>query len=191
MAAVPPPVNPLADFAAEAKRSRTFLLVSGILAIITGFVAIVVPAIFSVATAILVGILLLILAGLLIGFAFGADSGGQTALRLVLAILAAIAGVYLLAAPLKGTFTLTVILAAWFFATGILRLVAAFGMRGEPGAGMVGLNGAVTLLLGILIAVSLPSSADWAIGLLVGIDFLFYGVTAIMLAGAVKKAAQG
>ena len=45
-----------------------------------------------------------------------------------------------------------------------------------------------TLLLGILIAVSLPSSADWAIGLLVGIDFLFYGVTAISLAGAIKRA---
>lgn len=188
MAAVPPPQNQMAALAEQAKRSRTFLLASGVLAILTGFVAIVVPAIFSVATAILVGILLLVLAGLLIGFAFAAEGGWQVAMRLGLAILAAIAGVYLLAAPLKGTFTLTVILAAWFFATGILRLVTAYHMRGEPGAGLVGFNGAVTLLLGILIAVSLPSSADWAIGLLVGIDFLFYGVTAISLAGAIKRA---
>jgi uncharacterized membrane protein HdeD (DUF308 family) len=190
MAAVPPPQNQMAALAEEARRSRTFLLVSGILAIITGFVAIVVPAIFSVATAILVGILLLILAGLLIGFAFAADGGWQVALRLGLAILAAIAGVYLLAAPLKGTFTLTVILAAWFFATGIMRLFTAYQMRGEQGAGLVGFNGAVTLILGLLIAVSLPSSADWAIGLLVGIDFLFYGVTAITLAGAAKRATR-
>jgi uncharacterized membrane protein HdeD (DUF308 family) len=48
-------------------------------------------------------------------------------------------------------------------------------MRGAPNAAMVGINGALSLLIGLLILVDFPSSADWAIGLLVGIDLLFAG----------------
>jgi uncharacterized membrane protein HdeD (DUF308 family) len=48
-------------------------------------------------------------------------------------------------------------------------------MRGAPNAAIVGVNGALSLLIGLLILVDFPSSADWAIGLLVGIDLLFAG----------------
>jgi uncharacterized membrane protein HdeD (DUF308 family) len=50
----------------------------------------------------------------------------------------------------------------------------------------MGANGVVTLLLGILIGANLPESSDWAIGLLVGIDFLFYGFAALAAASALK-----
>jgi len=41
--------------------------------------------------------------------------------------------------------------------------------------------------LGILVAVNLPSSASWAIGLLVGLDFLCFGWVLIVLANAARK----
>ena len=97
-------------------------------------------------------------------------------LRGLVAGLTFAAGLYLLVSPLEGTFTLTVMLVIWFVAVGILRIATGIAELGEPGAGYTILAGAVSLLLGVLIAVELPSSADWAIGLLVGIDFIVYGL---------------
>ena len=110
-------------------------------------------------------------------------------MRLTYAALFLIAGVYLLVAPLEGTFTLTVVLAAFLIAFGLVRLYAALRGRDEQGAALVALSGAAGLVLGILIAVELPSSADWAIGLLVGVDLLFYGFSAVWTAIAGRELA--
>jgi uncharacterized membrane protein HdeD (DUF308 family) len=63
-------------------------------------------------------------------------------------------------------------------------------MRHLEGTWVVALNGAVSLLLGILIWADLPSSASWAIGLLVGIDLLIAGTGLIMTALAGRRLAH-
>ena len=108
-------------------------------------------------------------------------------IRLVLAVLMAVAWIYLLVAPLKGTITLTVVLTVWFIATGIVRLFTAFRDRGTPAAGAMAVSGGVALILGILVALNLPSSASWALGLLVGLDFLCFGWVLLVLANAARK----
>ena len=60
---------------------------------------------------------------------------------------------------------------------GLTRVAVAFAARGQQGAGLVGLSGVAGLLIGILVLAKFPSSADWAIGLLVGIDLIFAGWT--------------
>lgn len=172
------------------KRGRKWLMVSGVLAVIAGFIAIVVPAVASVTVAIFIGWLLLFGGIALLIDAFAVRDVGRMALRILLALAAGAAGIALLVAPLKGTYTLTVLLVLWFTVTGVMRIGVAVGERGTPGAGWMGVNGVVTLLLGILIGANLPSSSDWAIGLLVGIDFLFYGFGAIAAASALKHDIQ-
>jgi uncharacterized membrane protein HdeD (DUF308 family) len=88
--------------------------------------------------------------------------------------------------PRSGTLTLTLLLAAWFFASGAVMLLSAWRRRGRPGVGFTGFNGALSLLLGILIVADLPSSAGWAIGLLVGINLLFWGVRTLIAAGHIE-----
>ena len=114
--------------------------------------------------------------------AFTAGDLGRTLLRLLVAGLTAIAGLYLLVAPLEGTYTLTVMLVIWFVAIGFARLAGGLAHLGAPGAGAAAFSGLLSIVLGILIAEKLPSSADWAIGLIVGIDFLFFGMNALWLA---------
>jgi uncharacterized membrane protein HdeD (DUF308 family) len=116
-------------------------------------------------------------------------SAARAILRLLYAGLFALAGVYLLVAPLEGTLTLTFVLAAWLIVLGLVRLWAGWRERNAPERGLVAINGLASLVLGGLIAVELPSSADWAIGLLVGIDFLLYGLTAIWTAVAGRRLA--
>jgi uncharacterized membrane protein HdeD (DUF308 family) len=183
-----------AELTEALRRGRRRLMIAGILAIVIGAVAIVVPAIASVGTAIFIGWILVVAAGFQAADAFAVRDRGRMALRVLLALLTFAAGVYLLVAPLDGVFTLTVMLVIWFVATGIARLVIGLAELGVPGAGMTALTGVLKLVLGILIAEQLPSSADWAIGLLVGIDLLFSGVTLLALSralGSLGPAAPG
>jgi uncharacterized membrane protein HdeD (DUF308 family) len=167
---------------------RTPLIVVGVLGVVLGVIAFLVPAVFSVGTAIFIGIMLLCVSFPLAFDAFSGHHLGGILLRLLLAVLTMCAGLYLLVAPLEGTYTLTVMLVIWFVAIGCVRIAGGLASLGAPGAGLTALNGAVSLVLGILIAERLPSSADWAIGLLVGIDFLFFGVSALWLAHELKNA---
>jgi uncharacterized membrane protein HdeD (DUF308 family) len=176
------------------RRRRRRLMVAGILAIVLGAVAIVVPAIASVAVAILVGWIFVFASVYQVADALAVRHRGRMAGRLLLAALTFAAGLYLLLAPLRGTFTLTVMLVIWFVVMGTARLVIGLGELGVPGAGMIALSGALDLVLGLLIAEQLPSSADWAIGLVVGVDLIFSGTALVTVAyrlGQVERGARG
>jgi uncharacterized membrane protein HdeD (DUF308 family) len=164
------------------QRGRRRLTIAGALALILGVIAIVVPAVASVGTAIFIGWILVLASGFQFMDALAVQHQTRRALRLLLAVLTFAFGLYLLVAPLSGTFTLTVMLVIWFIATGTARLVIGLAELGFPGAGMVVFRGVLGLILGILIAEQLPSSANWAIGLLVGIDLIFSGIALLALA---------
>lgn len=165
------------------------LRIAGILAVVGGIVCIAVPAIASVATAIFIGWILLFAGAWMLFDAWSVRSAGRLAIRLFWALLTVFAGFYLLLAPLSGTVTLTFVLVAYFIVIGLMRIAEGFALRGMPGAGMVGANGVLSLLIGLLILIDFPSSADWAIGLLVGIDLLFAGWILISISSAGKRLA--
>ena len=167
------------------RRGWKGLMAVGVIAILIGCVAILVPAVASVGTAIFIGWILLIAGGFLIAAAFTAHSVGTVLLRLAWALLTVIVGLWLIVEPHNGTLTLTLVLGIYFLFMGLTRIVVAFAARGQQGAGLVGLSGFAGLLIGILVLAKFPSSADWAIGLLVGIDLIFAGwtLTSVALLG--------
>jgi uncharacterized membrane protein HdeD (DUF308 family) len=166
-------------------RSWKPLMAVGVLAILTGCVAILVPAVASVATAVFIGWILIFAGAFLVAGAFTAHSIGTGLLRLAWALLTLIVGVWLVVEPDNGTLTLTFVLGVYFLVMGLTRIAIAFAARGRRNAGLLGLSGCAGLLIGILILAKLPSSADWAIGLLVGIDLIFAGwtLTSVALLG--------
>ncbi len=167
------------------RKSWRALMVVGVAAIFIGCISILVPAVASVGTAIFIGWVLLIVGGVLVAAAFSAHSLGTVALRLVWALLTVLVGLWLIVEPKDGTLTLTLVLGIYFLFMGVTRTTAAFVNRGQPNAGLLGLSGVTGLLIGILILADLPNSADWAIGLLVGIDLIFAGwtLTSVALVG--------
>jgi uncharacterized membrane protein HdeD (DUF308 family) len=165
--------------AEESRRRRPALIVTGILAIGAGLVAVVVPAVASVGTAVFIGWILLLAGIAMFVGAFGAEGLRAKLLSGLVALITFAAGLYLLVSPLDGTFTLTVMLVLWFVGVGIARIAGGIVSLGSEGAGYTIAAGVASLALGVLIARRLPSAADWAIGLLVGIDFIVYGLLAL------------
>jgi uncharacterized membrane protein HdeD (DUF308 family) len=165
-----------------------FLVWTGVLLALLGLAAIIYPAVATATVNVLAGVFLVIAGVLLFGFAFSAREAGGTIVWILVAVLAVVVGIVFLSAPDIGTVTLTVLLAMWFILSGLVKLVAAYEQRGRAGVGLVAINGAVSLILGALIAAELPDSADWAIGLLLGIMFLVDGVVMILLGWSLRRA---
>jgi len=71
---------------------------------------------------------------------------------------------------------------------GISEIVAAIQIRPTQGWGFVLFSGIVSVILGFLIWNQWPLSAAWAIGVLVGIQLLFAGMTMITVGSVIKEA---
>src|SRR4051812_11135996 len=172
----------------EAARHWKLLLGIGILSIITGVFSILVPIVASISVAILVGWVLVVGGVIQLAHAFR-GTGWEIAWNVILAVLTVIAGIWILLAPIAGTITLTIVLVAWFWVSGVMRLIAWYRVREVEGSWMLLLNGILNIALGVLIWADLPSSAAWAIGLLVGINLLLAGADLVMTAFVGRKLA--
>jgi uncharacterized membrane protein HdeD (DUF308 family) len=163
----------------------------GILFIIMGAVAILVPLVATLALTLLVGILFLIGGVYELIRAFRLRGAGRVFGATLFGILALAAGIVLIAFPLQGAITLTLFLGLFFLISGAFRALSAFDVRPAPGWGWFLFGGLVSVIIGVLILAGLPGSSLWAIGLLVGIDFLFFGTTLIAVAVAAGRAPTG
>ncbi|MSO46941.1 MAG: HdeD family acid-resistance protein [Thermoleophilia bacterium] len=172
-------------------KSWKILLTAGIISVVLGAIAIILPPLASVTITYLVGILLLIGAVAYVAEAISRGSTGHRIWSALLAVLYVVAGVWLIINPISGTITLTWILATFFLLIGVLRLIAGISSRGKlPNSGRTIVNGVLSILIAVLVIGNLPSSAAWAIGLLVGIQLLFDGIALIATAMAGKQLAE-
>jgi len=165
-------------------------LIEGILLVVFGLAAIIVPPAASLAVTILLGWLFLIsgIAGLALTFWAREMPGFWWSL--ISAALAVLAGIVLLAKPAQGTLTLTIVVGAYFLAEGVATIMYALEHRRELSGrwSWMLIAGLMDLLIAVIIITGLPGSALWAIGLLVGINLLFGGATLIGVALAARNA---
>jgi uncharacterized membrane protein HdeD (DUF308 family) len=159
-------------------------LVEGAVLLILGALAVMLAPIATLAVTIVLGWLLLAsgVMGLITTFWMRQVPGFWWAL--LSALLGAVVGIMLLAAPLRGAFSLTIVLVAFFIIEGVVSIMYAFDHRRELSGrwGWMLVSGVVDLVLGAMIYNGLPSTAAWAIGLLVGINMIFGGWALILMA---------
>jgi uncharacterized membrane protein HdeD (DUF308 family) len=167
-------------------------LAEGIVMMVLGLLAIAVPEVATLAITIFIGWLFFI------GGIFRTISVLQHRTMpgfvwsLLIAVLAILLGLILIARPIAGVLTLTIWLIVFFIVEGIAAIFLAIEHRRHlPSWGWVLLSGLVDLLLAYLIWDGWPSSAAWAIGLLVGINMVFVGLSLVMTALAARTMAPG
>src|SRR5690242_11135188 len=120
------------------RRSWKALMTVGVIAIFIGCLAILVPAVAAVGTAIFIGWILLVVGAFMVAAAFSAHSVGTLLWRMLWAVLTVIVGLWLILEPHNGTLTLTLVLGIYFLVMGITRTTIAFIARGQPNAGLLG-----------------------------------------------------
>ncbi|RXH14846.1 HdeD family acid-resistance protein [Bradyrhizobium guangzhouense] len=164
-------------------------LFEGILLAVLGIAALILPPLASLAITIFLGWMFLIsgIGGLIVTYWARAMPGFWWSL--ISAALAVLAGMLLLARPMQAVLTLTIVLGAYFLAEGVTTIMYALEHRRELSGrwSWLLISGLVDIAIAFMVITGLPSSAEWAIGVLVGINLLFGGSTLIGMALAARK----
>jgi uncharacterized membrane protein HdeD (DUF308 family) len=159
-------------------------LAEGIILVVLGLLAIIVPPIATIAVTIFLGWLFLISGIVGLVTTFWARHAPGFWWSLLSAVLAIAAGIVLLGWPLPGAVSLTLLLIAFFIIEGVLSIMYAFEHKKELSGrwGWMLISGIIDLILAAIIWGGLPGTAAWALGLLVGINMLFGGSAMIAMA---------
>jgi uncharacterized membrane protein HdeD (DUF308 family) len=167
-------------------------LAEGIVLLILGLLAIIVPQIATIAVAVFIGWILLVsgAVGLLATFRMRTAPGFWWSL--ISAILGIVAGILLFRSPVSGALSLTVILTVFLVVEGIVSILFALEHKRELSGrwGAMLFSGLVDLFLAAIIIDGLPGTAAWAIGLLIGVNLVFGGVALIAMALHARDSAK-
>jgi uncharacterized membrane protein HdeD (DUF308 family) len=179
--------NMTQSFLSDVRRVAGWSIALSVLMIIAGFLAIASPFVAGIVVTRVVGWLLLFSGALHFVYAF--RGGGVTAVlwEILLGLVYALVGFFILANPALSLASLTMVLAFYLFIEAILEFAASYMTRHEKGSGWLLFDGVVTLLLALMISSNWPSSEVWAIGTLVGVSMLFSGVSRLMMSSAVRR----
>jgi uncharacterized membrane protein HdeD (DUF308 family) len=174
----------------DVRKARRWLMVTAILALLGGAAAIVVPPLATLTMTIFIGWILVYSGVVMAIHTWTQRAAGGTWERALQALLALVIGIYLVLFPGAGALSLTLLLIIWFVMSGGLQLAAARQLRGLPGAGWMLFGGVLAIVLAVLIALNLPSSAAWAIGLIVGVNLIFWGTRTLVAASLLKRVVE-
>jgi uncharacterized membrane protein HdeD (DUF308 family) len=164
---------------------KWFLLL-GICLVVLGTIALGASLIVGLATVVLFGVLLLVGGVAQVISSFWAGRWSGFLVHLLIGVFYVVVGMLIVDAPAEALATLTLLIAAFLIVGGIFRIAGALSLRFNNW-GWVLLNGIVTLLLGILIYRQWPASAEFAIGLFIGIEMIFNGWTWVALSLGLKQ----
>jgi uncharacterized membrane protein HdeD (DUF308 family) len=149
------------------------LLLLGVAAVARSFTATIVSMVFF-------GWLLVFAAAIEIAQAVLVGHWAGFFQHLLGAILFGVTGILLVTKPLVSAEAVTLLVAILFLIGGLFQLIGSFIVP-VPGWGWQALDGLITLVLGAVVLAEWPASGLWVIGLLIGVDLIFYGVAWIAL----------
>lgn len=164
----------------ELKHNWGWFLALGAFLIVLGLVAISFSVLTTLASVVLFGWLLVVSGVVQAIHVFWRErKWSGFFLDLFAGVLSFVVGFMLLANPLAGAKTLTLLIAMFLFIGGIERIVVSV-MGHFHHRGWLLLNGVIDIVLGVMIWREWPYSGLWVIGLFVGIDMLLSGWSLLM-----------
>ena len=176
-----------------AARTWPWILVRGIAAALIGLITLFQPGIALVTLAILIGIWLIVdgIGMIVNGFAIPMASGGERALFVIFGVISLIAGGFALANLNAALAAIALVLALWFFVSGIAQIATAIKIRKEvTGEWMLIVAGVLAILCGV-ITMFAPGATLATAAMMFGAVALVYGIVVIVAAfrirGLVKR----
>jgi uncharacterized membrane protein HdeD (DUF308 family) len=153
----------------------------GVLLIISGVLAMVLPGVAALATALLFAWVLVFGGGCEVAYAFQTRAQNGFGWKLASGFLTLVLGIAILVVPLAGVASLALLVGAFLFAGGIARTALAFKLKPARGWGWVLFDGLLSIVVAVLIAIGWPENSFAFIGLLTGLWLIWAGVWRILL----------
>jgi uncharacterized membrane protein HdeD (DUF308 family) len=180
-----PPAAELRGVIAALRVNWLWFVLLGVALMLLGLVALGSPWIATLATAVLIGALLIVSGVAETVGAFWSRGWSGFVVPLLSGVLSVAIGLLFLWEPVDAVLALTLLLGCFLALFGIFKIAAALNHRfaawGWPLA-----SGVVDLILGVLIVLEWPASGLWVIGLFVGVTLLFRGLNWIGLGLALR-----
>lgn len=167
--------DPIAAGLDDLHDSWGWVLLLGIGLVITGAICILAASTATLVTVLAFGWLLLVGAVISLVHAVQARAGGSFFLHLMSVLLRGVTGFLLVRYPLAGAVSLTLVLASFFIVGGVFRAVGCAALQ-LPRWGWGALSGFISVALGIVVLLQLPTLSIWFIGFAIGVDMVFEGV---------------
>jgi uncharacterized membrane protein HdeD (DUF308 family) len=164
-----------------------WIVALGVVYVIAGFIALGSMVLATVASVLVVGVMMIIAGVAEVFNAFQIKSWGKFLFWALLGVLYIIAGFITFENPLFAAVVLTLMLGAFLVASGVLRIFLAFNMKREAPWIWVALSGVITLLLGLLILARWPVNSVYILGLFLGIDLIMAGACWIGLGAGLRR----
>jgi uncharacterized membrane protein HdeD (DUF308 family) len=154
----------------------------GALLLVAGILAVLMPAVAALATALFFAWLLMLGGVFEIGYAVQTRSRPGFGWKLASGVLTLLLGIAIAAVPLAGVASLALLVGGFLLAGGIARAILALRLKPLGGWGWVLFDGVLSIVLAILIILGWPRSSLAIIGLLTGFSLVFTGLWRILLA---------
>lgn len=170
------------------KRFLNLVGIDGIFSIILGIIMLMVPKITSFAVAFILAIILTAY-GLyrIVNSVIERKYIRHVFLNIFIGLILLTCGIILFLYPVFNLVLLTSTIAVYFILESIATAAFAFQTRGIVHVWWLNLLTAfLQFFLGLIIILGLPTTALWTIGILLGINFLFSGMSMLMVAMSTK-----
>jgi uncharacterized membrane protein HdeD (DUF308 family) len=167
-------------------------LLRGVLAVLFGLIAVFFPTTAFLSLVIVFGAFALVDGIFAIVSAFTSGAKSENWWWLILeGVFGIIIGILTIIQPTAMGLAWICVIAAWAIVTGIFEIITAIRLRKEiTGEWALVLGGVLSVLFGLL-ALFFPASGAFAIGWVMGVYALIFGLTFIMLAFRLRKHRAG
>ncbi|MHC0052219.1 HdeD family acid-resistance protein [Actibacterium sp. D379-3] len=162
-------------------------LIIGVLLVLGGIVALANPLAATLAVDVMVGVLFVIGGIVQLMLAFRADAGDGRFWTGLMGALGILVGVALLADPMTGAVSLTLMLGILLLVLGLSRLILAWGLKETSFFWLLVASGVISVLIGGLILSDFQAAATQLLGILLGIELIADGAGLIALGLIFKK----
>ena len=169
------------------QKHRNLLIFEGIIITLLGFLAVALPGISTLSTELFIGWLLIFGGIIQLYRTFKGRHEQGFVGSLITSILYLIFGILLIVFPVAGIISLTLLMTLFFLAEGIAKIILGFQLRPISRGGLFILNGILALVMSFIIWAGWPGTAFWVLGLLVGINMIFFGISLIFMAIGMPK----
>ncbi|OCG41129.1 HdeD family acid-resistance protein [Gilliamella sp. Bif1-4] len=168
------------------EKSNWFILV-GVILIILGGLALGYQFMATVFSVYFIGSLILIAGIAQALHSFRIKGFGQSALWALMGILYIFIGLMSFFQPVAISSALTLVISFLLIMSGFTQIFAAMNNRNLPRWGWVLTSGIITLILGFMIIAGWPYDSLWVLGMFLGIDLIFQGWAYVAIGFALKQ----